>query len=786
MKLFVQARKDGYHILYPKPTPPEFSKFAKDIRPSGNNLNLLGKYVYTLAFANQGCIFTKHVIIQDLQREGLGNISFSVFIPNDKRLSGSNIIKLLDELSNTYCAKYCSDYCLGNTSEDWEIFETIINQYELDNCSHEENDKYLISTTEEAFIYYNDTNDLQKYFDDPNRIEYNPFKQIYFIEKHLEKEIENPLNAIVNNANVNLTDKIDLLNIKYTLLYDTKPTSGINIEVRVNKIVRNNKKTIRKNEELSIIWSKRYFEPLRKEGSLEKLKEGGFIDINEDQEKVTVYEQQLDEIEYNITTISQDCKGIQIDNPTIRLKEINGRWIRDVQSPTFTITDEELDKGLEVYSIHGKQESNRIQIKNNNKDEIIHLTFSEKKQLKILVKDQQGKDVQNPDIKAISGDKVKSFKKGVFVFIDAEIQDEWNIHIKVNGYKEIKGPFTPAAVQSELEYKLEKENDKTVKGDISNQGADKSPPLIKNPTVLVFIIVTGGLMVFFLIFYLLFNYNNNSAKKTDILFSETIIKDYINGTIINKDTLEKYKKEYCNVSFETKKSSEINEIWETFFLNSNNDKSNDNALYKTKDELCKKLDDLISFRDNINYGNINGLLSHDYDEQHKVIKNAVTGIERKYIKNISDTLKKLEVSKMNLNEIAELIKETQNQLKLKENNINNQLVNNVDTNQIIEHSMGAAKSFDEKTSKNGSTVYSKNIAGSDLEQEFWALVNSGNVIKQKYHELSRKYNNSNQRNNPIAKYLEKICTNSDSFNQFKNIDEVDRKNTKNLNDLKVD
>jgi len=54
MKLFVQARKDGYHILYPKPTPPEFSKFAKDIRPSGNNLNLLGKYVYTLHLRIKG------------------------------------------------------------------------------------------------------------------------------------------------------------------------------------------------------------------------------------------------------------------------------------------------------------------------------------------------------------------------------------------------------------------------------------------------------------------------------------------------------------------------------------------------------------------------------------------------------------------------------------------------------------------------------------------------------------------------------------------------------------
>ena len=43
MKLFVQARKDGYNVLYPKPTPTEFFEFAGDIRPNGSSENLLGK-----------------------------------------------------------------------------------------------------------------------------------------------------------------------------------------------------------------------------------------------------------------------------------------------------------------------------------------------------------------------------------------------------------------------------------------------------------------------------------------------------------------------------------------------------------------------------------------------------------------------------------------------------------------------------------------------------------------------------------------------------------------------
>lgn len=86
LKLFIQGRKDGYKVLYPKPTPSEFFQFAGDLRPDGNNNNqLLGKSFFSLAFAPGGYIFTKQLIIQDVQRQGLGNIGFSLFISAQKR-----------------------------------------------------------------------------------------------------------------------------------------------------------------------------------------------------------------------------------------------------------------------------------------------------------------------------------------------------------------------------------------------------------------------------------------------------------------------------------------------------------------------------------------------------------------------------------------------------------------------------------------------------------------------------------------------------------------------------
>lgn len=101
MKIFVQARKDGYNTLYPPQTPNEFRQFASDIILIRNQPdNIYGKCVYSIAFSNEGCIYTKHIIVQDVQRGGLGNVGFSIHIPKNNKLSGDNIKNLLDERSD--------------------------------------------------------------------------------------------------------------------------------------------------------------------------------------------------------------------------------------------------------------------------------------------------------------------------------------------------------------------------------------------------------------------------------------------------------------------------------------------------------------------------------------------------------------------------------------------------------------------------------------------------------------------------------------------------------------
>ena len=216
MKLFIQGRKDGYKVLYPKPTPSEFFQFAGDLRPDGNNNQLLGKSFYTLAFAPGGHIFTKRLIIQDVQRQGLGNIGFSLFIPAQKKMPGEQVIALLDELVKSYTLNYCPDYYLDFVQEDWVIFENIVSKYHvyLKNNFQEELENHPQGTEDPAYLYYSDVLELQRFFDAPAQEEYAQFKQVFFIDKSLESQSNNPLKTIRHNSNGNLTGKIDLNNQK--------------------------------------------------------------------------------------------------------------------------------------------------------------------------------------------------------------------------------------------------------------------------------------------------------------------------------------------------------------------------------------------------------------------------------------------------------------------------------------------------------------------------------------------------------------------------------------------
>src|SRR5690606_20527304 len=121
MKIVIHGTKGGYNIF-----TPDTAQSLIDARPDANKTAAIGQQAYAINFDGSNVIFSLYRIIRDvIGDKRTGNIAFSVIIPNDKRLPGEDVKKLLDKLAEDYCAKYVVNDNLENVREDWGFIEEI-------------------------------------------------------------------------------------------------------------------------------------------------------------------------------------------------------------------------------------------------------------------------------------------------------------------------------------------------------------------------------------------------------------------------------------------------------------------------------------------------------------------------------------------------------------------------------------------------------------------------------------------------------------------------------------
>jgi len=455
MKLFVQGRKDGYKVLYPKPTPPEFFQFAGDLRPDGNSNNLLlGKFFYTLAFASGGQIFTKQLIIQDVQRQGLGNIGFSLFLSNNKKLPGIQVIELLDELVQTYVAKYCPDYFLDFVQEDWSIFENIVKNYshKLRDVVHA-GDNLQSGGEDPAHIYYSDNLELERYFDSPAQEEYTRFKQVFLIDKSLENRLENPLKSIRHHLNGNLTGKIDLNNQSYRLIYSTMSQGGVRLEVKVNGVPLMNKK-VRRNDPLEITWSKNYHDAVVKKGTCVEIG-SSYLLINEDSKTITIKDIALNEKTFKFQVKAQDKFSRPIlDAELFAFSSITKRK-RNLVDNSIILREEELNENYFIKGIKGNLESEAKELSKLSANQEITITLLETVRLKIRVFDSRDRNKFLGDARITVSNKSVRPTDDFIEFRGDEVTRTWQITVSHPDYKSKTFTFSPATDHKEKTVDLE-------------------------------------------------------------------------------------------------------------------------------------------------------------------------------------------------------------------------------------------------------------------------------------------------------------------------------------------
>lgn len=837
MKLFVQARKDGYNVLYPKPTPSEFFQFAGDIRPDSKDHNLLGKFIYTISFANGGCIFTKHVIVQDVQRQGLGNIGFSIFIPNNKKLSGNDSIKLLDDLLNSYCKNYCPDYYLENKTEDWAIFETIANQYDsrMHNLSADDTENYQRGTADAAFVYCDKT-ELFKFFDNPYLEEFRPYKQVFFVEKNLEDKSDNPLNAIPHDPSANLTGKIDLENPKYKLIYNQQARGGVKIEVKVNGSLRYSKSKIKRKEDLQIIWSKQFCETKVKSGKWYEIG-SEFLEINDIEKTITVKEIDIHPTTYTLSIHTKDRFSNPITDAEITLKIGNYSPGRNAINNTIQITEEELQNKCYIIAQKDNLISPQREIKLEDTKGSISLILSEHKKINFNVKDENGL-VNNYNIQ-ISNKEVQP-KEGNAVFIGDEIEKTWQISVSHRDYETEHFNYCPAKDDNpkyvilkrktfsgqgqspnRKKYYIkidEKKGKRSYKGSHINEYEYKHPPFecdskygykferweffenkpydnydgyyeaifkglwYRKVPKLAWIF--GIIAIVASTVFLLVN-SDGSDSNSNIVNAEinNKVNSYIEGIELNLDTLKEYKRKYCDSTSIIQSNVKEKSFWQKIWIFGSDDNGNSTSESSVIPDFCSIIDNAIAIRTAINLGKIDDLKGKVFSESQQNFKSSIDSIEEKYLKQIGDTLNVRKVSILNLNQVAELILKTQNDLRDKEKLIQkeNELEKNTNQEKQNEQKIKDQQKSNTKNQQSSQTQKQQS-SGISLDKEFWDLVHSGNAQMEAYSNLLKKHKN---KGGDIIAYLNKICKNSASFKKFKDIPEMDRKSAKTLTEIDI-
>lgn len=579
MKIFIQARKDGYNVLYPKPTPQEFFNFGSDIQriDAQTQSCYYGKEFYSLAFSSTRRIFSKYVIGYDVRRGAVGYIAFSIFIPKDKMLSGKDVKSLLDTLAGTYIQNYSPNFYFDNKkNEDWNQFADIANGFDsnLKRLSDEDVESVAPGSETPAFLFYRTDEELSRYLDDHYQSEYYPYQQVYFVDKKYEGQKDNPLSIVKINPQANLTGRIDLDNPKYRIEFENGITqNGNRIKVEVNNGVYwkqlFNKNKFRRKDVIRISWTKDCYEQKILTGTLVELSDSEGIHIDNGTVHITGVE--FTPVKKSIKILVNDPKGQSISKPTIvccnsdKERKFNENGI-------ITFVGEDIRRQW-IISVNSGNMSGTARIIPGNLPDCLSITVHEKKSIKVTVIDA---DTSEP----ISDFEVWTKRRGGFskdktiVFIDDEIDRDALISVKSKGYKQEDFKFNPRECDGNVTLELSRKED-TIGG--------KQPRIafwLKSHLKIIAPICCA--LVFGILAFIILHCFTSKTPTKNNLWQRERVEKYLQG-----DSLIMVQLDTCIKSLE--ESRPKSKSWSPFFWKKNNGNDKDIEEYIKNKDIAKNI-----------------------------------------------------------------------------------------------------------------------------------------------------------------------------------------------------
>jgi hypothetical protein len=764
MELIIHGTKGGYKILYSTPNIPQ--AVARDVRPDTSSEKAIGQSAYSLSFIAEGSIFTKYTIVRDMLR-GMytGNIAFSLLLRNNEKLSGAKIKSLLDEIAGWY-SKYIPGNNLGNVYEDWSFIDGILSKYKsFCTIVHDNTVPPQSGTKDAAFIYCSPDEELHKYFDSaPFQEEYSEYKQVIFVNRNLKGSDKSPLNAL-RHSESDLTGKIDSENPFYRLYgFDGTGYDGVSIEIKngKNQSLSNSDKIFRK-ETVSITCSKRYFKQIRETGRMNDENIKKYLIIDENSKQIGVRKDVILEPETKtVLLFVQDSAGERISNAEITCRG-NHYLTKAVINSEVAFTGNEIGQ---TWHISAKNESENMLSETFSivpeQSDYVRITVNKYKTVQIYVQN----NIQFFKFR-INGGTWEDYVSGV-TFANYQISQTHNIEVltKSGYYGKIENyhPATGGDIRLTLRPK-ESTFSKIIK-------PVKSHPKWTVSVITVLIFVAVGIWFW--------NDSLQREKKKEDYIKD--IKKYVEDIKLDTAQLNDYSKQLQLVR----------------------KKEKDSAKRKKLDEMKTKINQANGLRTLIREANFAELKKHNYTEKQKVFKQSVDKIDSVFYEEVGDSLKKINLYKMDLKEIADKIdsivtgikeknstsegtkkdqktenkkadkpKESSPKLDEKQNAPGNSSINS-NANSEIENitkelrgdNISQTKLKDYKSKFKNNNELTKSI---DLYVDFWTLVNDKSLKKVDYDDLLEKVKgNTILKNGELLNFLNMICKNTQAFdNSFK-------------------
>ena len=615
MEIVIHGTKDGYRQLHSTNADVAYV-IAKDMRIGTNDDGSMGQSVYSLGFFTRGLAYSKYIIVKDTQRSSaLGFIAFTLFLEHNKTLEGSNIKKLLDDLSESYSKKYIVNNYLNRGEktlirEDWSFVKNISDNY--NEQSRSINYQQKTGSKDPAIVYFKETQELPRYFDRPYQEEYENFKQIFFLASNQKASNTNPLNVLRNSGqelNINL-------NNNYYKIFNLDPSKKVIIKVNSKSIDANT--LIRDNSDLEISYStnNQLYETIEERGRLlnDKIKkylskEGNGIRIN--------YEAFTEQIPKTKTiTIEPKKEGGTYFNPNLKLT-CKGNYSSD----TLPVVNNKID-------FKGEQINQQWEIKATG-----------------LLYHEEAKSITITPL----------YQNSPVVF---------NIRTKKQTTASPKQYFYKAGLHGSLkqgaaQYSLNKEGDITLiqpnrhyeftgwKFDDTNQTLVAQYEKSKNTKLIILGKSFIGLFLIFLIIKLTVGIIDHNSPKTPPYPDYQIIKAYTDGNQLLLNKLDIYKQEL--LGDDNQNIPDIDFFSELF------GKKPDSTGYKNWKKYDDILESAIISRTKIDNREFNVLDLSKFSEKQKGFVNAIVKIKTDTL-NYEKVVAKLgDVSGLGLNKIKDSI-----------------------------------------------------------------------------------------------------------------------------------